>query len=455
MATANATAVWEVRPTAGNDNNGGGFDPGISGAGTDYSQQNTAQLSLSDITISGSAVSSVTGGFTSAMIGNAFQINGNWYFITAVTDSHHCTITTPSTNGSGLSGNVGGALATPGKAGALMSGGNTVWIKNSGTASITSASTNVAGGCLAPPAGTTTALTRIIGYNSSRGDNGTAPLLQASGITTFTLIKPAGACHIENLTLDGGSLTSSRGIDTNSQAARVYRCTVKNFTNGGIWGTQDSLAVLCAATGCSGNSPFANGGIWEACVAYSNSITGFQCQTGMSVWINCVSLNNTSSGHGFLAGSGAAAATARNCTAYGNAGDGFRVNSAVGLATFDNCIAEANSGYGFNASANDANILLILCGGYNNTSGLGNSTITTSSIGLISATAEIFNNAGGNDFSLNTSTNGGALFRAAGLPGNAAPYLLPGISTNAYPDCGAAQHKDSGGGGTVGWVTIG
>ena len=40
----NATAIWRVRPS-GNNANGGGYDPGIAGAATDYSQQNAAQAS--------------------------------------------------------------------------------------------------------------------------------------------------------------------------------------------------------------------------------------------------------------------------------------------------------------------------------------------------------------------------------------------------------------------------
>ena len=49
MALA-ATTIWELR-TTGNDANGGGFDPALSG--TDYSLQDSAQATYSDISVSG------------------------------------------------------------------------------------------------------------------------------------------------------------------------------------------------------------------------------------------------------------------------------------------------------------------------------------------------------------------------------------------------------------------
>ncbi len=38
-----ARTVWEVRPTAGSDLNGGFFDPSVTSPGTDYSQQDAFQ----------------------------------------------------------------------------------------------------------------------------------------------------------------------------------------------------------------------------------------------------------------------------------------------------------------------------------------------------------------------------------------------------------------------------
>jgi hypothetical protein len=143
----NATAVWRVRPS-GNNTNGGGYDAGIGGAGTDYSQQNAAQLSVSDAaaTTGGTTLTSTTGGFTTAMIGNAVYLSGTnfttgFYFITARASSNSVTIDRDPTNGSNASAgtcHVGGGWAdfwtnTVNGASQVVPG-NTIFILGSGHA---------------------------------------------------------------------------------------------------------------------------------------------------------------------------------------------------------------------------------------------------------------------------------------------------------------------------------
>ncbi len=118
-----ATAQWWIR-TDGDNTNGGGYDSGISGAGTNYSDQASAQLSLTDLATASAGsttLTSATGGFTAAMIGNAIQIvsgtnvNAGFYFITAYTDTNTVTIDRACDNGGGGlsagSGKLGGAVA--------------------------------------------------------------------------------------------------------------------------------------------------------------------------------------------------------------------------------------------------------------------------------------------------------------------------------------------------------
>src|SRR5690242_15560411 len=111
MAIGNTTC-WRVR-AGGSNTNGGGFDPAISGAGTDYTDQDAAQLSLTDIVTNGTTtVTSVTGGFTSAMIGNCLRITGdNYYFITARSSTNSITVDRATGTASGQTGHVGGAFA--------------------------------------------------------------------------------------------------------------------------------------------------------------------------------------------------------------------------------------------------------------------------------------------------------------------------------------------------------
>ena len=117
----NATSVWRVR-IQGNDLNGGAFDPAIVGAGTDYTDQDAAQLTLTDVTTSAASavISSATGGFTAEMIGNAVRIasganfTAGTYFIVAVSSSNSATLDRNCTTAAGSSGalRVGGAKAT-------------------------------------------------------------------------------------------------------------------------------------------------------------------------------------------------------------------------------------------------------------------------------------------------------------------------------------------------------
>ena len=79
-----ATTNWYVR-AGGLETNGGGYDSTIAGATTNYADQDAPQLSLTDLATSGAGsttLTSVTGGFTSAMIGNCIRIASGTNFQT-------------------------------------------------------------------------------------------------------------------------------------------------------------------------------------------------------------------------------------------------------------------------------------------------------------------------------------------------------------------------------------
>lgn len=111
--TIAANTDWEIR-TTGASTNGAGFKDLNPGTSVDYSQQDAAQLALSDVVVSTTAVSSATGGFTAAMEGNCIFLLGSgvttgWYQITGYTDTNNITIDRTAGSGSGITGNVGGA----------------------------------------------------------------------------------------------------------------------------------------------------------------------------------------------------------------------------------------------------------------------------------------------------------------------------------------------------------
>jgi hypothetical protein len=142
------STIWRIR-VSGNNLNGAGFDSTIAGAGTDYSQQDSPQLSLTDVVGNGTTtLTSATGGFTAAMIGNAIRISAGtgatvgYYFITGHTDTNTVTVDRSPGTGTGWTARVGGAAANPETAPLIINGnatgnkmvaGNTVYIRGSGS----------------------------------------------------------------------------------------------------------------------------------------------------------------------------------------------------------------------------------------------------------------------------------------------------------------------------------
>jgi hypothetical protein len=436
----NAAVVWEVR-TTGSDTNGGGFKAGASG--TDRSQQDAAYATLttaSTVHTTTTQINVAVGDFTvsAADVGNVLQVTGGtatagFYEITAIdVGNNRWTVDRAvGTAGQTVAGAMGGALASLGILGGVVVTSHTIYIKT-GTYSITSASTNVAGGCFAPSG---VATLWIEGYSVTRGDRITPPTLQASGIATATMISmwSSGDWRIINLKGDGASLTSIRFI--NGNRGLIYKCIGINCTNGAfVQASNAPIVVGCTATGCSTVAPI-QGYFCIGCEGYANTVTAFSIP-GAGMALDCIASANTgASSVGFLLAQGA---VATNCSAYANGSHGF--SSASNAVECYNDIAEGNGGYGFNLTGNGPTLLK--CAAYNNTSGASNLTGTKPlNIDPITGTATFFVDAATGDFALNETAGGGALVRAAGYPGT-----FPRGITTGYLDIGAAQHQDGGGG---------
>ncbi len=429
MALAAAT-VLEVR-ALGADTNGGGWVTGASG--TDFSQQNAAQFALTNVTTAAANAICLSASAAATMVGNICQIisgtnfTAGFYQILSVSVGVSFTVDRNCTTAAGALGviNIGGALASPGQAGAVATvAGMTVYI-GAGTYSITSSSSNVAAGIV----GVATA-TSWQGYNGTRGTLTAAPLLQASGISSVTIFThTAGSCEFINIAVDGASLTSMQGfaLNSNGNNAYCYLLTAKNCTNIGITAQRDAL-IKCTATGCSGGAAAISAITLFMCEAYTNTITGISIQNnGMAA--HCLAYGNSGgSSDGFLIGSGSQVS---NCDSYGNGRDAFRITNTG--ATI-NCIAEGNTGVGFKG-VGGVYAATFSCATYNNTGGATSGLSAASAVPTV-LSASPFVNAAGSNFALN-STAGGAAARAAGIPG-----LFPdGLSTGSL-DMGAVQHQD-------------
>ena len=67
-----ASTVWEVR-TTGSNTNGGGYTSG----GTDYSQQDSPQIAVTDAVANGTTtITSATANFNSSHVGNIIYLAG-------------------------------------------------------------------------------------------------------------------------------------------------------------------------------------------------------------------------------------------------------------------------------------------------------------------------------------------------------------------------------------------
>lgn len=472
MAIA-ANTIFEVQ-TGGSDTNGGGFVPGS--GGTDYSQQTSPQASVTDgVTAGSTTITSATAAFTAAMVGNIIYVQGGtgavvagWYQIISRTNATTIVVdrSTGLTAGTGVTLHVGGCLATPGLACGVMQSSNTVYIK-SGTYVLTTATANVAGGTLSPPtfasnenSGADTH-TKVVGYSTNRNINNTdtQPIIQvpASGVTSCTIVNPVNdKILFQNIGVDGQSKTSIRGFGTTTNfiSYRYIHCSAINCTNNAFFFGNSgglSFAIDCWATGSSSQASFeinSNGNshhYFVGCLVQGGSTTGFlvDIQQSLCTLADCIADSVTgASSDGF---SGDTGTLWLNCTAVssGRAGFRFGVNFEGGLVV-RNCIAYNNAEWGFtgNGSTLSASQMLMNCAGGANTSGNVNTPALGSS-GFITLTADPFTSKSTHDLSLNNTAGGGAALRAAGLP-----TAYPLGTTLNYADVGAAQHQDSGGGGT-------
>jgi hypothetical protein len=163
----NASAIWRVRPS-GSNTNGGGYDPGIAGAATDYSQQNAAQASGSAGTATGTTTftDAVANNFTSTMVGNAIWIASGAgftvgaYFVTAYTSASQVTLDRSPGTGTVAIWKLGGGWAdfvTNTTSSGPLVPGNFVYILGSGTPNPASYTYDYTLSGIAPASGNATA----------------------------------------------------------------------------------------------------------------------------------------------------------------------------------------------------------------------------------------------------------------------------------------------------------
>lgn len=291
----NATAVWRVRPL-GSNTNGGGYDPGISGAATDYSQQNAAQASGTNGVTTGTTtfVDSTANAFTSAMVGNAMHITGTgqttgWYFVTAYTSASTVTLDRSPGTGTGATWALGGGWAdywtNPNAAGNPLVAGNQVLVLGSGipnpasytydyTFTGSTANAGATGGYITIAADPSTPSYGSGGMPCVKWNVGNAMLLSHNG----------GNIIFKNMWFVAGSSSASNYMHSCYYGAFVFTsCVFDQFSyDCGLWFANTGAALQNSQMiGCECFSSVAPGSAGTHAIASSNELSAplqvYQC----------------------------------------------------------------------------------------------------------------------------------------------------------------------------------
>lgn len=300
-------------------------------------------------------------------------------------------------------GSSGNPYLSPGKAASVMAAGDTIDV-SAGTYVITSASTNVAGGCINDTRNSSGVINKWIGH-------GTVIFQAGVGLSSANIFSISGQrIYVENFTVDGNNKSSITGIDLSGSYNRFYKCTAYNCTFGYHSYCTDSDFFGCLARNNGTGGFKTEQGNFFYCVSHDNGgYGGFYSSTNYQQFNNCIAYNN--GGWGFGGNYSCLGQIIRHCISYGNVNGGFQ-NSGWGSGgrayIFDSCVAYGNSGYGFNG---DGTTFCINCAAGSNTSGAFNNV--GFQINSISLTVDPFTSASAGNFNLNTTAGGGAALRAA------------------------------------------
>ena len=435
-----ATCVWEVRPTNGTANAGGGFDPAVASPGTDFSQQDAVQVAYTDLVIGASnTLTSAATPFTSADVGNNIAITGGTGFTTGIYNirSYAASAVTldrsPGTLAStGGTGNLGGARkgivgGTTTLASSVVAG-NIVWIKNEAWNEAVQMAV----------AGSTGNPITFEGYNTSRGDSPTGsnrPRLNRGGAAGNAIGGSLGDLIFKNIWVS--NVGGTGGWNNTTSTCVFINCRSSNNTGYGF--NVAGIKINCEADNNTGSGFGAAASTSRGligCYAHDNSGVGITFVANNEAAIFSISEANSS--HGI------SLSTSTNmvfgCTINGNTGastDGLTSSgiTPAGSSSYNNIISN-NGRYGANTTDGDS-----ATANYNNYYGNGTSARNNFPTGPNDIALDPgFTNAANGDFSVGTN------MKAVGFPG-----IFPSGASTGYLDIGAVQRQEpsSGGGESV------
>ncbi len=428
MALATGT-VWEIRAN-GTATGGGGFVA----TGTDRSQQDAVHATFTDLVIDGTTntdITSATIPFASDDVGNIVNITSGTGFTTGryevksvastVATMDRSVGTLSSTGGNGV---LGGAMTLIDANLEDLAAGNTAWIANDATHTL---SANIA----MAQAGAVSTPIRIIGYNTSRDDlsddTGTRPLV-AAGANSFTF----DGSHIQVSFLNV-TTTASNGLNLASTEGKFIYCKSNNTSgsarNAIKLSSTTNFAILCEGQSTNGDG-FNVGadGTVTLCYTHDSGNRGIFTNGDNITIISCV-IDTCAEGIRINTESNIVI----NCTIYNSSGTGLRLNTGSESDVIINVIFD-NCGTGLDGvSSADTSHNLINCNFSNNSTDKANWGGTSINE---TALAPGFTDAPNGDFTV------GSNMQSAGAP-------FPGGLTAAAINIGLAQNKSGGGGGTI------
>lgn len=399
MANRLDALVFEVR-TDGDDDNGGGFMEGSSG--TDYSQQASAQATLTTASVlDGTFPNRVlvdAGDHTVSAndVGNVLQITGGTatadvYVITSVNvGSNYWTLDrNAGSTGATVVGKMGGAWATPGKISDVMRSSSTslsstysrcrVWIK-SGVYTVTT-TTRGSGGPIDSD-GNPSRTWHIEGYHSTRGDcpavgSGNQPVMSVgAGVTTFDVIKITNVSFgntevtLKAIKVDGNDETGTNGFNVSAAyhgCMRVIGCHATACGNNGFTGGMTRVLVSNCLADNNGAAGFLDGfACMTHCIARDNTGDGFSASQNQGSRHYCIADGNGANGFDMETQYGI---IHHHCVAVNNGADGFDCYVSYDMHHFVRCVASNNGGYGWYIGNSAKAVFFHECFEYNNTSG--------------------------------------------------------------------------------------
>jgi hypothetical protein len=454
-----STGVWEVRPTVGIDTNGAGFDSTASG--TDYSKQNAknsagSNISTTDLTTTttgGFTCTSASAAFTSAITGNFIYLSGGtggtvttgWYYATYASATTITLDRSPGAAATLVTMNIGGALATVSQAYTNSVASATIYVKASGTYTVTTALVIILDSSSSPGRPLS-----IIGYTTTRGDGGQFTWTTATNSVNLISVS-SGSTQGKNILLQNINFTTTAGTkknaiesasnSVNSACLTVINCTITGFLvgiegNSNVNGAFNGLYVYNSRiTGCTSHG-VRNGAMtyMYASVMDANAGDGFNTTIAQFpnvdcgwVFERCIFYNNSVNGlnsasDNTLSGTFSQYIICSGCVFSSNTSAGILFEAAIcPLLQSINCIYNNNGTYGINfGGTNGVGWAPNFCI-YNNAFNPGANSQTATlhcgtGINPITLTAVPFV-ADGTNFALNATAGGGALLSGLGFPG--------------------------------------